>query len=422
SEEFCGTLDKTGPVMTNVSVENTSTTDGEMFVAWSPPTILDEDVFPGPYTYRLYHDEGFTSAFNEILVTPERTSIDNPDTLFTHTGINTLETPHAYRVELYSGEDLIQASGTASSIFLELIPDDNEITLTMNFSVQWQNLSYEIFRFNNDIADFELITTTDEPIYVDTGLTNNVQYCYYVRAVGTYAEPSIIDPLINLSQEACAEPIDFTPPCAPELTVTPDCESEITFLQWNNPNNFCADDVIGYNIYYAPTDTAELQLLTTINDATDTTFTFNESGDLNTIAGCFAVTALDSLLTYDGGFQNQNESELSETFCVDNCPVYELPNVFTPNNNGFNDLFIPFPYRYVDSIQITIFNRWGGIVFETGNPDILWDGKDQETNEVVSDGTYFYFITIFDIRLQGIFPREQSGIIQVLAGQNQTNN
>jgi len=421
SEEFCGVLAKTGPVITNASVESTAE-NGEVSLAWSPPTEIDLENFPGPYHYKLFTVSDFTGAQDLILETPDQLSLDNPDTLFNHSAVNTIDNPNAYRVELYSGKDLVQSSATASSIFLELIPDDNEITIVMNLSVPWQNLSYEVFRFNNDLAIFESIGTTTDPVFVDEGLTNNVEYCYLVTSTGTYGESSINDPLINNSQEVCGQAIDFTPPCAPTLSIDDNCEIEINTLTWNNPNSTCADDVIEYNIYYAATQEEELQLLTTIDLDTDTTFVFNELGDLGTIAGCFAVSALDSLLVYDNGFVNQNESELSNVICVDNCPVYELPNVFTPNNDGSNDLFVPFPYRFVESIDLKIFNRWGTCVFETKDPAVLWDGRDKDSNDSVSDGTYFYTVTVNNVRLSGIESLEQSGFIQVLGAENQTTN
>lgn len=422
SEEFCGFLNKEAPVITNVSVEATDPTNGEVYLAWSPPGELDTEVFPGPYRYLLYHSEGFGNPQNLILETLPQLEVLNPDTIFTHLNINTASTAHAYRVELWSGEELVQSSSTASSMFLELIPDDNELTIAINLAVPWMNMQYDVFRFNNDLGDFELIGNSTEPFYTDTGLINNVVYCYYVQSTGTYGDPSIIDPLLNSSQEACGKPIDLTPPCAPVLQINADCSAETTELTWNNPNNTCADDVTGYNIYYAPTPESELELLASYFSPNDTSFTFNAEGLEGTIAGCFAITALDSLLPDIDGILNQNESEFSNVLCADNCPFYVLPNVFTPNNDGQNDLFQPFPFKFVESINLKIFNRWGGIVFETTDPEILWDGKDNESGEVVNDGVYYYTITINTIRLSGIEPEETSGHIQVLGGSNQSTN
>jgi len=105
-------------------------------------------------------------------------------------------------------------------------------------------------------------------------------------------------------------------------------------------------------------------------------------------------------------------------FCIDNCPVYELPNVFTPNNDGSNDLFMPFPYRFVESIDFQVFNRWGDLVFQTLDPDIFWDGTAQESGSICSSGTYYYTVQVNTIRLVGILEESYSGSITLLDGKN----
>jgi gliding motility-associated-like protein len=122
------------------------------------------------------------------------------------------------------------------------------------------------------------------------------------------------------------------------------------------------------------------------------------------------------LLPGPGGVPNQNESEWGLEVCIDNCPFYFLPNVFSPNNDGVNDFFRPFPYKFVESVDCKIFNRWGGLVFETADADINWDGTSNDSGEVVSDGVYYYTIVINSIRLSGIEPIEVSGNITVLGG------
>lgn len=72
---------------------------------------------------------------------------------------------------------------------------------------------------------------------------------------------------------------------------------------------------------------------------------------------------------------------------------FVLPNVFSPNNDSFNDVFTPqqsFPYDY---FLIEIFNRWGLKVFESGDPFFKWSGHDMNGN-VLPDGTYFYIATL----------------------------
>ncbi|MFM1932427.1 MAG: hypothetical protein RL226_1730 [Bacteroidota bacterium] len=421
SEETCADIIKDQPVITNISVVETDAATGEMYIAWSPPTELDVLNFPGPYKYQLLHGEGYAGASNLIYESPQQVDLINEDTIFTHLSLNTLETPHNYRVVFWSGEDLVSSSANASSVFVELVPNDNEMGLVINHEVSWEVESYEIYRRGPADADYVLIDTVNEPFYLDTGLVNNVQYCWFVRTIGTYGVEGILDPLINDSQEICGKPYDRTPPCAPDLVVDGDCESETVSIVWTNPNFSCADDVMGYNLYYTPVEGEPFVLFATFDLATDTAFVFNENGEIGSIAGCYAVTALDSLLEQPDGSFARNESVLSESFCVDNCPLYLLPNIFTPNNDGINDTFHPFPYKFIEDVDFQVFNRWGGLVFRTADPDLGWNGTDAETGQICSDGTYFYTITVNTIRLSGIVPENFSGTIQLSDGANPVN-
>jgi gliding motility-associated-like protein len=119
------------------------------------------------------------------------------------------------------------------------------------------------------------------------------------------------------------------------------------------------------------------------------------------------VAAVDS-------FQNVS---ISDTICVDNCVQYELPNVFSPNGDDWNDFFTPFPWRFVEKVDMTIYNRWGLIMYETEEPNINWDGTSRQTGLPASDGVYFYTCTVFEIRLAGIVERQLNGFIHLMASE-----
>jgi gliding motility-associated-like protein len=135
---------------------------------------------------------------------------------------------------------------------------------------------------------------------------------------------------------------------------------------------------------------------------------------LQSIAGCFYITALDSLNLWPDGELYQNESAPSNVVCIDNCPTYELPNIITPDLDGLNDILKPFPYRSIESIDLKIFNRYGTLLFETTDPDILWNATDEATQTLVSAGTYYYTVIVNTIRLEGIVPEFREGYIQIL--------
>ncbi len=68
----------------------------------------------------------------------------------------------------------------------------------------------------------------------------------------------------------------------------------------------------------------------------------------------------------------------------------EIPNVFTPNNDGVNDVFI-IKSSGIKEISLNIFNRWGQKMYEFTGPKAAWDGY-TGTGGKATDGTYFYFV------------------------------
>ena len=75
---------------------------------------------------------------------------------------------------------------------------------------------------------------------------------------------------------------------------------------------------------------------------------------------------------------------------------YQLPNVFTPNGDGINDIFEPkvTGLSLISGAKTVIFNRWGNILHDTEDPLIQWDGKSKQTKMDCPPGTYFYVTDI----------------------------
>ena len=64
--------------------------------------------------------------------------------------------------------------------------------------------------------------------------------------------------------------------------------------------------------------------------------------------------------------------------------VNDLPNAFTPDDDGINDVFGV-------GAELTIFNRWGQVIYDGTQG---WDGK--YNGRKVSPGTYYYILTVYD--------------------------
>lgn len=68
--------------------------------------------------------------------------------------------------------------------------------------------------------------------------------------------------------------------------------------------------------------------------------------------------------------------------------IYWIPNSFTPDNNEFNQTWGPvLTSGYsVDNFEITIYNRWGSIIWQSNDVSAKWDGT--FNGMIVPDGTY----------------------------------
>jgi gliding motility-associated-like protein len=418
SDEVCAQLAKEVPVVTQVSVAETSFDQGIDTVSWSPPSELNTLQYPGPYQYRLYHRVAGTAAENLIWSSVVSADFMTLDTLYVHENINTIGVSNRYRVELLSDDFSVGFSNDAMSPWMSLTPLDNAMSVSVVEDVPWDNIRYQYFRKAEGDLDFVLFLDTTVATIVDTGLVNNKPYCYVVKTIGTYGNPTIKDPLINWSQESCAQPYDQEPPCPPSLRYEADCLIPQMTLHWNRPS--CTDDVTGYRLYYTPVRGLAYELVATFDDPMDTVYMVNADSSGNSIAGCYVVTALDSLNLWPNGQYQQNESAFSDSICVDNCPFYDLPNVYSPNGDASNDWYQAYPYRSIDHVEMKIFNRWGSLVYATENPSIDWSGVDQQSGELCQDGVFYYTITIYPITLEGLIPYNRSGFIHLVGGQIDT--
>jgi gliding motility-associated-like protein len=98
--------------------------------------------------------------------------------------------------------------------------------------------------------------------------------------------------------------------------------------------------------------------------------------------------------------QNGLESPKSNVVCVDNCPSFDLPNLFSPNGDGKNDTFqAMYCPRFVKQVKAKIVDRYGALVYEYSG-DLAgfgWNGK-SKSGQTMATGTYFYTVDVeFDV-------------------------
>ncbi|MFK7786320.1 MAG: gliding motility-associated C-terminal domain-containing protein [Crocinitomicaceae bacterium] len=119
---------------------------------------------------------------------------------------------------------------------------------------------------------------------------------------------------------------------------------------------------------------------------------------------------IDSIIWHDGSssswFEQLSYPSLTDTFTISatsygcdvkydtvlvfiedcNCLFY-VPNSFTPNGDQINEGFNVYHDCPVIEFEFSIFNRWGELIFESRDPNFIWDGT-IKSGEKVQDGVY----------------------------------
>ncbi len=395
SEKTCAHIANDAPILINTDVVSTHETNGTLLVRWLFPPELDSIAFPPPYHFQLYRISD--SGIENQIYTVNAPSNPNDTLSYLDHDLNTLDSDYTYQVAILNSDTIIEKSDRATSIFLNITSLDKRLSLNWTDIQPWNNVQFVVYRLDDDLHVWDSIATTTTTSYVDRNLENGKTYCYYIEAEGYYWLPDTIGALFNRSQQECGEPYDNEPPVLPHLEISTDCQ-EVEFSWWFDSDT-TATDAVHYYIYYKPTLARNFTCIDSFDHAqicypNPCTYSINASGS-DVLVGCFAMRVADS---------NYNISALTDSVCIDvfECLDYQLPNVFTPNNDGYNDLFTPFmPYAGITKVEMEIYNRWGKRVFRTTDPDILWDGSDETTHLPSSDGVYYYGCKLYVNTLAG---------------------
>jgi gliding motility-associated-like protein len=71
-----------------------------------------------------------------------------------------------------------------------------------------------------------------------------------------------------------------------------------------------------------------------------------------------------------------------------------LPNAFTPDGDGHNDIFRPMHACEMSEFQMVVYDRWGETVFRSSNPELGWDGS--FGGKKVPSGTFIWMVHYFN--------------------------
>jgi gliding motility-associated-like protein len=89
------------------------------------------------------------------------------------------------------------------------------------------------------------------------------------------------------------------------------------------------------------------------------------------------------MFSYGQNVTEDNELEVRTLF---------IPNAFTPNNDGVNDIFKIVNLENEQVLQFKIFNKWGVTVYDNASNDAYWDGTYK--GKLQEQGEYGYVIAV----------------------------
>lgn len=191
----------------------------------------------------------------------------------------------------------------------------------------------------------------------------------------TYENPGVYDVSISVTSPIGCMISDFFPNW---ITVFESPTAAFTFSP-NQPTNFLPDvDFTDQSI-----------------DAAQWFWDFNGQGN--------SIDQNPMFTFPDTGLQEVTLIVTHETGCqdttiqiIDIAPkvAYFLPNAFTPNSDAVNDLFYGKGFFLgMQNFNLTIWNRWGELVFETTDPDEGWNGRKNNEGRNSPQGVYVVVVT-----------------------------
>lgn len=259
---------------------------------------------------------------------------------------------------------------------------------------------WTILRSNADNPEFYPIATLDAPgdvtrrSYIDTSLEmynlDQSHYRYIVQLVQNF---------------------DFKPPTRNIRTIllqdTINSDSTGYDFTWTYYNGWNAPS---YTFFKAPVDTSSPTIAWEIEKGPDSNYFKAEwlipdpLTEANSGLYVFKVDATDELNTSNNFVSQSNWVYLDIPFdpIIPPLPPDSLlvPNVFSPNGDGINDIFHVGGLSGYTTASIEVFNRWGKRVFSNSeegrdvqvSEGLFWDGRDMNSGEILGDGVYYFVL------------------------------
>lgn len=366
SEDLCAGSTETLPIST-MTISGTST-DGANNLKWNQ--YADASQFEG---YDLLRDGTIIKSFAAI---GETTYTDNDVECGTFTEYQVVarlksatSTSAAVGLKVETGSAKPLSGGSVSVL------DKSSVVIKANVPGAGPNTSYElsIERAEAGSALFKkIITLYNESEYIDNAAkTEELSYCYRMSY-----------------ENSCGQKVPVS-----DAVCTILLKKNLTTLYWTGES-----PILGGFEGYTVVQTGSGGSSQDIPVQKNTTYTvkLNNQSDLEYNFQIRAAT------------QNGDFESLSNTINYRRSAGVFVPDAFTPNGDGYNDI-LEAKSEQLLSFKMSVMNRWGVVVFHSDDITKGWDGTVEGTNAPV--GYYYYKMTFVDDINQTV---EKSGTFMLL--------
>jgi len=289
-------------------------------------------------------------------------------------------TQFSFFIEGVKNDNLVSTSNLVSkSTYMPLPPDElllgyvtvtdpQSVEIKFSFTDPSPITNFALLRSNQEFSEFEQVRTfqnisASPAIISDSIITTADRYFYRIGALNTCG---VSISSSNLGTNILLEGDNF---------------ENSNFLKWSSYKDFPGG--FGFYEVYRSDTTGSLQLIGTTNGLT----TFAD--DLSSIAGQnFSGKLIYQVRAVENGGLNYSFSNLCD---IKIKSEIWMPNAFTPNGDGNNDVFAPRLSFVPDDFLMLIYDRSGIGVFRSENAGIGWDGR-INGNNFAPEGVYTYHV------------------------------
>lgn len=314
------------------------------------------------------------------------------DTNFVHNGLTQFHT-YCYYVVAYNTTATISASSEQTCVFANVpqqpvfnylrvatVAGTNQVNLKAYVDVSADVVRYDIYRADSLLGAWSFLGSTlaNPPnsvvLYTDyTPETNRQSYCYKMIAVDSCGVDAMTS---NIGRTIYLEAISND-----EITNT---------LFWNDYDQWLGG-VMQYKIYRSVDGVPDVNALATVpfTNAGNNVYTDDVNLYINYIGKfSYQIEGVEG----PGNIYSFADTSYSNIAEVIQKPLVYVPNAFSPNGNGLNDLFMPsVGFVDVEDYHFAVYDRWGEKLFETQDSFEGWDGRYK--GHKCEGGVYVWLLT-----------------------------